>query len=502
MSAKKSANERTFQGELFKIIDKIIVADDKIKFQNISQEENIGVGKSRFADGLLYSSTDKSKRILFELKNTGWDATDEILVRDAMLKAIEAGIEYFVCGTPRQLVVFKAFEPNTTLFERKKKVYTISNVRQDDEVLLPNYEKTISSTLKLFLTELSDLVHGVKEVSWDSIDKFFVNKLSAYILEASAEMHEPMNKKISGSNEFKNRLKDYLRSQDIFNVTVNFSGNDVYNLCQLANYLLYLKIMFYSYLQREVKSLDLRPLEIPEDRKLLNKVLRSRFDDVLKHDFENIFTENILDEFEFEQRYLPVLKRNVEQIGKLNFKQLNADVIGSIYNTLIDNQEQHNRGQHFTNTNEVDIVNAFCINETTQNVFDSGCGAGTFLVRGYQFLKLYHPKLKHQQLLEKLWGVEIAPFPVFLATMNLCLLDIKEMDNYPVIINSDFNEVESNSSYHLIFKNANKTFKVKSLGKKLSEVKMPVFEACVGNPPYIRQELIENKEGWTKHATI
>jgi tRNA1(Val) A37 N6-methylase TrmN6 len=498
-----SANERTFQGELYRILNGILSNDEEIEFSKITQEENVGTkGKSRFADGKLYSRTNKNKIVSFELKNNKWDATDDILVLDAAQKAMSNGYEYFVTGTPRQLVVFKTFQEGVPLSERKLKIYNISNIKKDDDILLPSYEKEVFSKLKIFLKELSDLVHGVKEVHWDSIDKFFVNKLSAYILEASSEMFNNMYDKISKNKSFRDRLKSYLKSQDIFNVTLNFDSGDVYNITQLSNYLLYLKIIFYSYLQRDVPSLNLKPLEIPEDKKLLNKVLRARFDDVLKHDFEMIFSENILDEFEFENNYLPVLKQNVKQIKHLNFTELNADIIGSIYNTLIDNQEQHDRGQHFTNTNEVDIVNGFCIDKTTSFIIDTGCGAGTFLVRGYFFLKKNNPKLSHQQLLEKVWGVEIASFPVFLSTMNLSLLDIKTLDNYPVIIHSDLSKVNSNSSYSGIFLNVNKTFKVKNLGQKKSEVEIPTFDACVGNPPYIRQELISNKEDWNSLAKV
>ncbi|MFL5763896.1 MAG: class I SAM-dependent DNA methyltransferase [Bacteroidia bacterium] len=498
-----SANERTFQGELYRIINDIISGDSEINFTKITQEENVGTkGKARFADGKLYSSINKRKIVSFELKNNKWDATDDILVLDAAQKAMNNGYEYFVTGTPRQLVVFKTFEEGVPLNERKLKIYNISNVKKDDDILLSSYEKEIQPKLKVFLKELSDLIHGIKEVRWDSIDKFFVNKLSAYILEASAEMLNPMYEKINKNKTFREKLKNYLKSQDIFNVTLNFDGQDVYKISQLSNYLLYLKIIFYSYLQRDVPELKLKPLEIPEDKKLLNKTLRQRFDDVLKHDFEMIFSENILDEFEFEDKYLPVLKHNVEQIKRLNFTDLNADIIGSIYNTLIDNQEQHDRGQHFTNTNEVDIVNAFCIKDDTKFVLDSGCGAGTFLVRAYFFLKKHHPNLTHQQLLERVWGVEIASFPVFLSTMNLSLLDIKTLDNYPVIIHSDFAKVKSNSSYSGIFLNVSKTFKVKNLGEKKCEVSIPTFDACVGNPPYIRQELINGKDEWSHLAKV
>ena len=220
----------------------------------------------------------------------------------------------------------------------------------------------------------------------------------------------------------------------------------------------------------------------------------------LKHDFEPIFEKNILDEFEYSEKYIPSLRYNVNQIKELNFSELNVDIMGSIYNTLIDNQEQHDRGQHFTNVNEVDIINAFCVKKDTQFVLDSGCGAGTFLVRAYKFLKQFHPHLCHEELLERLWGIEIAPFPAFLATMNLSLLNIKVTENYPVIIRNDFSEIKSTSSTKLIFLNASHLFHVKDAGGKTKSIKMPVLDACIGNPPYIRQELIEHKGRWINLA--
>ncbi len=260
--------------------------------------------------------------------------------------------------------------------------------------------------------------------------------------------------------------------------------------------------MFYSYLQKEVPDLKLKPLQIPEDKNLLNDALRSRFDDVLQHDFELIFSSNVLDEFEFEQNYVPVLKSNIENIRKLNFNELNADIVGAIYNVLIDNQEQHDRGQHFTNTFEVDVVNAFCINKDTKLILDSGCGAGTFLVRAYYFLKYFNPEFTHEELLEKLWGIEIATFPVFLSTLNLSLLNIKSYDNYPTIIKSDFSDITTKSLHHGCFLNDSKSFAIKNINGKICDVQIPVFDACVGNPPYIRQEFIEDKEKWNKLAEI
>ncbi|MCK9209582.1 MAG: N-6 DNA methylase [Ignavibacteriaceae bacterium] len=494
------SNERTFQGVLLTAFNKIIEENPSFNFTQADQEQNVGVGESRFSDTILYSSIDSKLKVFVELKNSSWDATDEELVTDAMTKAFNQGIAYFITGTPRQLVLFRTFEPNTTPLERKLKLYYLANVRSDNDVTTPTYKSQILPVVKQFLKELSDLIHGVTDVRWDTIDKQFINKLSTYILEASAQMSEEMTPRIQSDDTLKKRIREYIKEQDIFHVTINFRNDDIYNLCQLANYLLYLKIIFYSYLQRDVPKLNLKVLSIPEDKHLLNKVLRERFNDVLVHDYEPIFKETALDEFTYPAKYLPELRRNVEQIRHLKFQDLNCDIIGSIYNTLIENQEQHDRGQHFTNTNEVDIVNAFCINKNTKTVLDSGCGAGTFLVRAYAFIKHFDKKVKHIELLERLWGIDIAPFPVFLASMNLSLLDIKELDNYPAIINQDFADIRPHTFRDLIFHNHTKEFTVKEKEGKYNSVRIPQFDVCVGNPPYIRQELIERKEVWSTLA--
>ena len=490
------ANERTFQGVLLNTFQSIINDNADIKFVTAFQEQNVGVGESRFSDTIITSSIDSKRKIFVELKSTSWDAQDEILVTDAAQKAYKNGVKYFVTGTPRQLIIYKTFMEGTPLLERKLKLYNISSIKTDNDILTPSFQKQISPVVTQFLKELSDIVHDIVEAHWDSVDKIFVHKLSAYILDATSSMYEVMLPKIKTDDSLKRRIRDYVAEQEIFNITIKFGDEDVYNLCQLANYLLYLKIIFYSYLERDVKTLGLKPLKIPQDKDLLNKTLRARFDDVLQHDFESIFQKTTLDEFEYPNSYLPELQRNVDHIRNLKFHDFNCDIIGAIYNQLINSQEQHQHGQHFTNTNEVDIVNAFCISKDTRLVFDSGCGAATFLVRAYAFKKYFNKKLKHKELLEELWGIDIAPFPVFLATMNLSLLDIKEIDNYPVVIKKDFGEVRLNSFVKHIFHNHTKEFETKPVDEKYAQVRIPVFDACVGNPPYIMQELIDDKDKW------
>ena len=112
---KKSANERTFQGRLFILAQNAIDDTDTITFDKIYQEQNTGTTTAKFSDGIITSSIDARKRIFIELKNASWDASDDELVMDAANKANMNGAEYFVTGTPRQLIIFQTFRPNTTL---------------------------------------------------------------------------------------------------------------------------------------------------------------------------------------------------------------------------------------------------------------------------------------------------------------------------------------------------------------------------------------------------
>lgn len=99
---KKLANERTFQGIFISVINSILEDNKDIKFGQIYQELNIGIGKgnNKFGDGLLSSTVDRKKTISFELKNSVWDASDERVVQDACGKASMNGFKYFVTGTP------------------------------------------------------------------------------------------------------------------------------------------------------------------------------------------------------------------------------------------------------------------------------------------------------------------------------------------------------------------------------------------------------------------
>ena len=312
-----------------------------------------------------------------------------------------------------------------------------------------------------------------KENLKKSIEKIYIQKLSNFIADASKNMFSEMEEIIKNDLNLQKQIKKQLIKFDVFKISKTAGTNDIQNICLLSSFLFYLKITVYIRLQKEFKNLNLKPLNIPYNKNILTSSIREKFDDVLKFGFNYLFEPSIFDIFPFSQKYIPVLKKNIKEIKHVDLSNLNADIFGSIYNTLFTNFEQNEKGQHFTNTDEVDIVNAFCINKNTKNVIDTACGAGAFLIRANTLLKYYQPELKHNEILKSIWGIDIAAFPSFLAKLNLTIQGLNNNTQYPNIVNRNFSEL---------------TIK--------SKPKLPKFDACIGNPPYIRQELINDKKKW------
>jgi methylase of polypeptide subunit release factors len=156
-----------------------------------------------------------------------------------------------------------------------------------------------------------------------------------------------------------------------------------------------------------------------------------------------------------------------------------ADIIGSVYNKFSFNEHQKNNGQHFTQSSEADILNAFCINKNTKTILDSSCGSGTFLLRAFYFLQYFHTELSEETLIGYLTGIDISPFAAYLTTVNLFLKRKNDFNAKEAILNENFLNLHPEDR---IIKNNH----------------LQHFDACLGNPPFIRHEEMDDKKEWLK----
>jgi methylase of polypeptide subunit release factors len=173
--------------------------------------------------------------------------------------------------------------------------------------------------------------------------------------------------------------------------------------------------------------------------------------------------------------------RNIESI---DFAEVPSDVVGRIFQKLIGPEERHRYGQHFTGDDVVDLINAFCIRNAGDAVLDPACGSGSFLVRAYYRKRALDPTRPHLDLIGELFGCDIAMYPAHLATLNLAAREINEEANYPRIARRDFFDFAPPEPFTEVPDNAG--------GRR--PVPLPALDAVVGNPPYVRQEMVEKRE--------
>jgi len=222
----------------------------------------------------------------------------------------------------------------------------------------------------------------------------------------------------------------------------------------------------------------------------LHQRLRGLFDRALQIDYETVFTEELIDTVPFlSNRAVELWRCMVEDIERYDFTRFGYEVIGRIFERLIAPDERHKLGQYFTPALVVDLINAFCIRSPDVTVLDPGCGAGTFLVRAYHRLKLLDPQITHEELLKALWGIDIARYPAHLSVINLAARDLASTENYPRTIHDDFFKVFPQTSECPFYRRA---YALAGPSTEKVQTTVPLFDAVVGNPPYTRQEEMED----------
>jgi type I restriction-modification system DNA methylase subunit len=151
------------------------------------------------------------------------------------------------------------------------------------------------------------------------------------------------------------------------------------------------------------------------------------------------------------------LKRQLQVVLQIDWPNTQMDLLGSVYNKIASQLPENQHGQHFTDVDEVDIICAFCLHAKAKSILDSAAGAGAFLMRAQNAL----PKAN-------MYAVEIDAVVAQLARLNMHWNKKSTME----ILLNDFVNVQQKD--------------------------LPMMDAIIGNPPYIRQEEMPNKTQWKK----
>jgi len=450
----------------------------------------------KMPDTVIYESR-RSQNILclIEAKPPYYDVFDEKELKEpARQKATNRKAKYFVTANFKKLIWFNTEKVNSLKPEEEQIIekYSLSEIENLDDIEQTRYSESIKKGLEEFLTKLYSVNSGKELEPKQAIDEFLIFRLQEKIRVLSTYYIRIIDDQCHKDSDFAKKLTNWFVDQGW---SFGWQPQDFNKAARQTAYLLVNKILFYNLLQTKRPG-ELSPLEIPEGLfrgAQLQKILQSFFDEVLKIDYETIYTTDFIDTIAFPEakEVVKEIKELVSVLRRYDFSKLGYDVIGRIFERLIPQDERHNLGQYFTSPDVVDLILKFCLAHEDEKILDPACGAGTFLVRSYQHKKLMNQRKEHERILETLWGVDIAKFPAHLSTINLAVNDLGVEKNYPNIIQEDFFAIMTHPEGGFELPEKWRKVRAKALNVDDREVTFPRwFDGVVGNPPYTRQEEI------------
>jgi len=471
-------NEREFENQLISWFNEILrIGCHEAK--EATGETSVKDTITQFPDIVLWKSREEKKAIAsIELKNTTVPIDDAELLENGMQKAINLSCKYLITWNVRETAIWDISKGRP---DRIHKYPVIISIRTIQDILRPDAQNALKARAREIIEDLdTHIVTGVfRARTLDAV--LFAGVLQDTVEHLNPEFKKALITKYSTDKTFQKAIQKWARRQGI----QNYDTDDFFtSISKQIVYRIIGQVLFYFALKRHngnLPNLEINDFEIEKAK----DVLQAAFEEVRKIDYQAIYEKDLIDEIDWNTDAAITLQNLLKSLAFYDFSSMPLDVIGEVFEKLIPPNEQHVLGQYFTPVDLVDLINGFVLRTANDEVFDPTCGTGTFLVRGYnRFQELYRAK-SHEDIIKRIWGNDISPFPAELSAINLFVRRLDDANNYPRIIAKDFLEINPGDKVEF----PHPRLGIKSPFKM--EIPVPTFDGMMGNFPYIRQELIE-----------
>jgi type I restriction-modification system DNA methylase subunit len=491
-------NEWEFTGDVMSRINLILRDHPELPFKEAKIEE-YSPGTTKRRDLTLYDRNGKAV-LTGEVKlpdnPAGNSPFRQSVIEDAHHKADELGTPYNFTWNVNRFVLWNTFDEGKPISQREIEHFNVLSapIHTGEATAEPRIQTQIDAFLLRFLIRFADILAGKEPIRQLPLDEKFILVYEASLETPVARAFAATYEHYRQDREFARELDKWMRedqewvlSKDESALTENLERAAKFSCYVLAN-----KIVFYKALRRRFPKM--RAMRIPKSITRgsdLNRHLNELFQQAisLTGDYETVFKSTFGDNLPFlDDAAVDSWRDLSEQTDGFDFTQLNHEIIGLIFERLLSTDERHKYGQHYTRSEVVDLINAFCIRTPTARVLDPACGGGTFLVRAYNRKKaLSKNKLQHRELIQQIYGFDISAYPVHLTTINLVTRDLIDDANYPLVARQDFFNVRLHDApFAVPFASRDAQLTMVAIGK---------VDAVVGNPPYVRQERITEYYG-------
>jgi len=485
--AKTKANEREFAGKVIHWIQEQL-KEGGLPFENAVNDSGLyGLPTVKFPDVLLTLDFEGLCPFCgWELKTPKTDVRDKKLLKDVVEKAQTIKAKYFVTWNMQTAIIWRTPEKTRVIVNENDKIKEYgpdTRITKVDDIRDRKKADYLRERCREIVSDLGRL-YDEEKINIPVADAtVFVGMVAAASIKMASSLLADINK-ARAKREFAKRLNAWAAKQGVSKYDQDYWQS----LSQQIAYKIIGKILFYITLGRWNHNLPKMALK-GDNYKAAMKSMRGLFQLALEVDYQAIFEPDITDEIELSRDTAEVVIDLTDKLTHWSFEQVPLDVVGNVLEKLVPEKARHSLGQYFTPERLADLIIAFCMQSGDAKVMDPTCGTGTFLIRSYNRLRHLGAKRQaHHELLNQIWGFDIAGFPAELATINLCRQDLSDYLNFPRVLSKDFFEVMPRAEFE--FPPPKKTAKV---GERV-KVKIPEFDGLVGNFPFIRQEKIEKAE--------
>jgi hypothetical protein len=226
-------------------------------------------------------------------------------------------------------------------------------------------------------------------------------------------------------------------------------------------------------------------------------------------------------------------RRMLIEAGTLTWAEINPDIFGSMFQAVIDPEERHNLGQHYTSvTNIMKVIEPLFLNDFKEElerarnlsqknvrtkalnelhdriakvkIFDPACGSGNFLIIAYKELRKLEMELFEAMnafpvsriTVDQFYGIEIADFACETATLSLWLAEHQMNLAFTKRFGHSLTSLPLKDGAHIVCGNACRIDWETVCPKQARPDSIGDEIYILGNPPYLgaRQQSKDQKD--------
>lgn len=477
-------NEWGFAGEIKSWWDAMVAAEPSLGLGRVTIEES-PEGLHARADLTLRDTADRPLLII-ELRLPDHPDSDPLAmdnIANAMMKAMSAGARWSATSDAHFFRLLDHRNFAVPLLERAVPVSPLTTFATRASLDVVSQRQSIREAWEDLLRRLAPVLTDRQTAPKVAPDEFFIESLRASLARPFAEIRDALDARRASDAAFQESLIVWMVGEQGWTHDANAFHTEVERVARVVTYVFVTRLLFYGALRRARANLPQIELPASGDPTSSHIALEGLFTHAREAtgDYATVFVTDDVSRWALisagaGRAWIRVL----QVLEHFALESLGFDVLGRLFERLIDPEERYEWGQHYTSPDVVDLMLSAALPTGDGAVMDPASGGGTFLVRAYARKKAFVPKLEHNDRLAEIVGFDVSAFAASVSTINLASQDLSSDANYPQVAASSFFRVTPERPF----------ITLPDAGNHEQARLVPPLTAVVCNPPYIRFDLI------------